>query len=512
MNEAGASSAASTAQKARPADPCSFVIFGASGDLTHRLLVPALYNLAADGLLPEVFCVIGVARTPLSNEKFREDLGKALREFAKRKVDDGVAAKLFACVSYLDGEAEDPKTYKRLGQALERAEHARATNGNRLFYLATPPAAFAPISIRLAQSGLARENNGAWRRIIIEQPFGTDLASARELNRELLEVLREHQIYRIDHYLGKETVQNILALRFANGLFEPIWNRDHIDHVQITVAEALTIEYRGRFYDSTGALRDMVPNHLFQLLSFVAMEPPVRFEANAVRAEKAELLDATQVPSEADALRNAVRAQYTDGYIANKRVEAYRKAKDVRPDSTTETYVALKLMIDNWRWAGVPFYLRTGKALRAQLTEVAIKFKQAPFAMFRDTPVDRLAQNFLILGIQPDQCISLRFNAKVPGPTVTLAGVGMTFKYQDYFETAPSTGYETLIYDCMIGDAFLFQRADGIEAGWRVVQPFLDAWRHAGAQGVATYPAGSEVQKEADELLARDDRRWRPIG
>ena len=512
MNEAGAAVAASVAKRARPADPCSFVIFGASGDLTKRLLVPALYNLAADGLLPEAFCVLGVARTPRTHEGFRADLEKELRAFAKREVDDAVAAKLFACVSYFQGEADDPKTYETLRQELERVEQARGTKGNRLFYLATPPVAFAPISIRLAQSGLARESNGAWRRIIIEKPFGTDLASARALNRALLEVLNEDQLYRIDHYLGKETVQNIMALRFANGLFEPIWNRDHIDHVQITVTEALTVERRGKFYDATGALRDMVPNHLFQLLSLVAMEPPVRFEANAVRAEKADLLDATQIQSEAEALRNGVRAQYTAGTIANETVGDYRKAQDVRPDSTTETYAALKLMVDNWRWAGVPFYLRTGKALRAQLTEVAIKFKQAPFAMFRDTPVDRLAQNFLVLGIQPQECISLQFNAKVPGPTITLSGVGMTFRYEDYFKTAPSAGYETLIYDCMIGDAILFQRADGIEAGWRVVQPFLDAWRHAGAQGLATYPAGGQGPKEADELLARDGRRWRPIG
>jgi glucose-6-phosphate 1-dehydrogenase len=495
----------------RPADACSFVIFGASGDLTRRLLIPALYNLAAGGLLPQAFCIIGIGRTQLTTDAFRNHLHKSLRELAKREVDDALAEKLLACVTYLEGDAEDAQTYERLQRELTRLEGESATQGNRLFYLATPPTQFAPIGCRLGESGLARENNGAWRRVIVEKPFGTDLNSARNLNRQLLEVLDEHQIYRIDHYLGKETVQNILVLRFANGLFEPIWNRDHIDHVQITVAEQLTVGHRGRFYDSTGALRDMVPNHLFQLLSLIAMEPPARFEANAVRAEKAELLDATQVPSEADAIRNSVRAQYRAGYVANQAIEDYRRAKDVNFESTTETYVALKLMIDNWRWAGVPFYLRTGKALRSQLTEVAVKFKQAPFAMFRDTPVDRLAQNFLVLRIQPDECISLKFNAKVPGPSIAIAGVNMTFKYEDYFETAPSTGYETLIYDCMIGDAILFQRADGIEAGWRVVQPFLDAWRNAGAQGLATYSAGSDGPDAADELLTRDGRRWRPI-
>ena len=350
--------AATTA--ARVADPCCFVFFGASGDLTRRLLVPALYNLAAAGLLPEAFCVIGVGRTELSTEAFRKHLETGLREFATHAVDSAIAAKLLACVTYLAGEAESSETYKQLGAELARIENARHTAGNRLFYLATPPAAFAPIGTRLGQTGLAREADGAWRRVIFEKPFGTDLASARSLNQRLLESLAEHQIYRIDHYLGKETVQNILVLRFANGLFEPIWNRDHIDHVQITVAEALAVGHRGRFYDVTGALRDMVPNHLFQLLSLVAMEPPARFDAKAVRSEKAELLDATQVLSETEAMRKSVRAQYRAGYVANQAIEDYRRAKDVNPNSATETYVALKLMIDNWRWAGVPFYLRTG--------------------------------------------------------------------------------------------------------------------------------------------------------
>jgi glucose-6-phosphate 1-dehydrogenase len=496
---------------ARLADPCCLVIFGASGDLTHRLLVPALYNLGVAGLLPEAFALIGVARSELSSDAFRADLEKSLPKFATRQVDEAVVKRLLACVAYVQGAPDDPRTFEKIGRELERIERERVTKGNRLFYLATPPAVFAPIGCHLGESGLARETNGAWRRVIIEKPFGTDLATARALNQNLLNVLKEHQIFRIDHYLGKETVQNILVLRFANGLFEPIWNRDHIDHVQITVAEALTVGRRGNYYDATGALRDMVPNHLFQLLSLVAMEPPSRFAADAVRAGKAELLDAVQLQNREDALRNSVRAQYGDGYIENRAVEAYRKTKDVAPDSTTETYVALKLMIDNWRWAGVPFYLRTGKALRSKLTEVAIKFKQAPFAMFRDTPVDRLAENFLVIGIQPNECIGLDFNAKIPGPSIAIGGVGMTFKYEDYFDAAPSTGYETLIYDCMIGDAILYPRADGIEAGWRVVQPFIDSWREAGAQGLATYQAGGEGPAEADRLLAADGRRWRAI-
>ena len=496
---------------ARPADPCTLIIFGASGDLTHRLLLPALYNLAVSGLLPEAFALIGVARSESTSEAFRDDLAKSLPKFATRDIDERVVKKLLDCVAYVQGEPDDAATYKKIAHELSGIESKRATEGNRLFYLATPPAAFTPIGCHLGQSGLAREENGAWRRVVIEKPFGTDLASARDLNQKLLSVLKEDQIFRIDHYLGKETVQNIMVLRFANGLFEPIWNRHHIEHVQITVAESLTVGRRGNYYDATGALRDMVPNHLIQLLSLIAMEPPSRFAADSVRAEKAQVLDAVQYQMNGDALRNSVRAQYGDGYIDNRAVEAYRKTKDVKPDSITETYVALKLMIDNWRWAGVPFYLRTGKALRAKQTEVAIKFRQAPVAMFRETPIDRLAENFLVIRIQPDECIGLEFNAKIPGPSIAIGGVEMTFKYGDYFEASPSTGYETLIYDCMIGDAILYPRADGIEAGWRIVQPFLDAWRDAGADGLATYRAGSEGPSEADQLLARDGRRWRPI-
>jgi glucose-6-phosphate 1-dehydrogenase len=498
------------ATRGRAADPCCLVIFGASGDLTHRLLVPALYNLAAARLLPEAFALIGVARSPSSSEAFRADLAKSLPQFANRSIDQNVLNQVLGCVGYVQGDPDEESTYANIERELTRVERERPTQGNRLFYLATPPAGFAPIGCHLGQSGLAREN-GAWRRVIIEKPFGTDLASAHALNQKLLSVLKEHQIFRIDHYLGKETVQNIMVLRFANGLFEPIWNRDHIDHVQITVAESLTVGRRGNYYDATGALRDMVPNHLIQLLSLIAMEPPSRFAADSVRAEKAQLLEAVQLQNRDEALRNSVRAQYDDGFVENQRVEAYRKTKDVDPHSTTETYVALRLMIDNWRWANVPFYLRTGKALRGKQTEVAIKFKQAPIAMFRDTPVDRLAENFLVIGIQPNECIGLEFNAKTPGPSIAIGGVSMTFRYEDYFEAAPSTGYETLIYDCMVGDAILYPRADGIEAGWRLVQPLLDAWRDAPDEHLASYRAGSDGPKEADELLARDGRRWRPI-
>jgi glucose-6-phosphate 1-dehydrogenase len=492
-------------------DPCSFVIFGVTGDLTHRLVIPSLYNLAASGLLPDRFCVVGVARTGTSNDDLRDSLMQGLRKFATRPVDDAIAKRLLECVTSIEADPKDPSSFEAMRAQLEKLETARKTGGNRLFYLATPPDAFAPISRELGRTGLLREENGAWRRLVIEKPFGTDLVSAKALNNELLKIVTEHQLYRIDHYLGKETVQNILVLRFANGMFEPIWNRNHIDHVQITVDEKLGVGHRGSFYDSTGALRDMVPNHLFQLLSLVAMEPPIRFDAHSVRSEKADVLAAIQTQSEADALKNSVRGQYQGGRIGDTAIEDYCKTEDVKPGSTTETYAALKLTIDNWRWAGVPFYLRTGKALGIKRTEVAIKFKQAPFAMFSCTEVHRLSQNYLVISIEPTEGITLQFNTKVPGPTINIDGVEMKFRYKDYFKAEPATGYETLIYDCMIGDNILFQRADSVEAGWQAVQPFLDAWKKAGAKGLKIYDAGSEGPEEAYELLARDGRSWRKL-
>ena len=493
-------------------DPCSFVIFGVTGDLTHRLVIPSLYNLEATGLLPNKFCVVGVARKRMSNDDLRNSLMKGLRQFATQPVEETVARRLLECVTSIEADPEDSASFDTMKNELETLETSRSIGGNRLFYLATPPVAFAPISRELGRTGLLKEANGAWRRLVVEKPFGTDLVSAKALNNELLKILDEHQIYRIDHYLGKETVQNILVLRFANGMFEPIWNRNHIDHVQITVAEKLGVGHRGSFYDATGALRDMVPNHLFQLLSLVAMEPPIRFDAHSVRSEKADVLAAIQSQSEADALRNSVRGQYLGSKIDDTTIGDYTKTEDVRPGSNTETYVALKLTIDNWRWAGVPFYLRTGKALGAKRTEVAIKFKQAPFAMFSCTPVDRLSQNYLVISIEPTEGITLQFNTKVPGPVISIDGVEMKFRYKDYFKAEPATGYETLIYDCMIGDNILFQRADSVEAGWQAVQPFLDAWKKAGAKGLEPYKAGSEGPAGADELLKRDGRSWRKPG
>jgi glucose-6-phosphate 1-dehydrogenase len=492
-------------------DPCSFIIFGVTGDLTHRLVVPALYNLAAADLLPEKFCIVGVARKGMTSDELRDSLIKGLHQYATRAVDDAIATRLLDCLTCIEADPKDPASFDAMSKQLDELESARKTGGNRLFYLATPPSAFLPISRELGRTGMLKEN-GAWRRLVVEKPFGTDLASAMALNSELLKLVEEQQIYRIDHYLGKETVQNILVLRFANGMFEPIWNRNHIDHIQITVDEKLGVGHRGSFYDVTGALRDMVPNHLFQLLSLVAMAPPAKFDAHSVRSEKAEVLAAIQTQTEQEALHNSVRGQYRAGTVGDTEIEDYRRTKDVKPASTTETYAALKLTIDNWRWAGVPFYLRTGKALGVKRTEIAIKFKQAPFAMFRDTPVDRLSQNYLIISTEPTEGIALQFNTKVPGPTINIDGVEMKFRYKDYFKAEPSTGYETLIYDCMIGDNILFQRADSVEAGWRAVQPFLDAWKNAGGKGLKIYDPGSEGPEEANDLMERDGRSWRKLG
>src|SRR6476469_957930 len=496
------------AQQKKP-EACSFVIFGVTGDLAHRLVVPALYNLASKDLLPDDFCEVGVARKPMSNDELRTGLLRGLHEFATRPVDDAVARRLLACVTCIAADPNVPGSFENLDKQLDRLESERKSGGNRLYYLATPPNAFAPISRELGRCGMLREHDGVWRRLVIEKPFGTDLASAKALNDHLLKVADEQQIYRIDHYLGKETVQNILVLRFANGMFEPIWNRNHIDHIQITVDEKLGVGHRGSFYDATGALRDMVPNHLFQLMSLVAMEPPARFDAHAVRTEKAEVLTAIQMQSEAEALQNSVRGQYTRGRIGEVEVEDFLKTDEISPASTTETYVALKLTIDNWRWAGVPFYLRTGKALSKRVSEITIQFKQPPFVLYRQTPIEHLKPNLLVTQIQPEEGIWLRIGAKTPGPFVDIGAVQMNFNYADYFGRTPSTGYETLIYDCMIGDSTLFQRADMVEAGWSAVDPLLETWGARRPEDFPNYAAGSWGPQEAEELLRRDGRHWR---
>jgi glucose-6-phosphate 1-dehydrogenase len=500
-----------TAQ-AQAAGPAILVIFGAAGDLTKRLLMPALYNLKRDGLLPDQFAVIGVARTDKDDASFRRDLGESLRRFKKSPVKERDWHWLSERLHYLRGDFDDPSVYGELARLLEKTDAAYRTQGNFLFYLATPPQMFSPIVRRLGEADLVGEESGHWRRVIVEKPFGTDLESARALNRELLQVLEEHQIYRIDHYLGKETVQNILVFRFANGMFEPLWNRNHIDHVQITVAETVGVETRGKFYDATGALRDMVPSHLFQLLALTAMEPPSCFDADALRSEKVKVLTAVHHFDPVDSLKHVVRGQYGGGTVAGAPVVAYREAADVSPRSTTETYVAMKLMIDNWRWVGVPIYLRTGKSLSRQRTQVVIQFKQAPLTLFRDTPVERLTPNDLTLHIQPEECVTLQFGAKIPGPDMRIGAVKMKFDYRESFHAAPNTGYETLIHDCMTGDATLFMRADEVEAGWRLVEPLLDAASKDRSESLAIYPAGSSGPAEAAALMTRDGRRWRALG
>lgn len=497
--------------RARMAPACSFVIFGAGGDLTGRLLMPALYNLHLAGLLDEGFKIIGVDARDMGDEAYRAHLTETMTHFVTERRGDVAGAldsKAWAWmadrVSYLKGDFADPATFLNLAAHLPE-------DGNVIFYCATAARFFQVLATQLHAAGLTREGEGYFRRVVVEKPFGHDLASARALNAGLLQCLDETQIYRIDHYLGKETVQNIMALRFSNGIFEPIWKRDNIDHVQITAAETVGVEARGKFYEGTGALRDMVPNHIFQLLAMVAMEAPTSFDADAVRSEKSKVIQAIHPFSERLAVKDVVRGQYRAGRTGGHDVAGYRSEPDVDPNSSTETFIAMKLAIDNWRWAGVPFYIRTGKRLAARRTEISIHFKQAPFALFRDTPVEKLTPNILFLHIQPTEGVTLQFSAKVPGPRVKLGGVTMNFNYADYFHEGPSTGYETLLYDCLVGDATLFQRADNVEAGWGVVQPALDSWE-AGHIHVHPYTAGSEGPDEAEHLLHRDGRSWEPIG
>jgi glucose-6-phosphate 1-dehydrogenase len=508
-------------QQAKPADPCTMVIFGGSGDLTKRLVVPALYNLARTKVLPEQFALIGVALSERTTENWRDHLydmlksfvGNATAEFDVDHIDDAVWKRLAEKMTYVHGDLTKPELYERLRGVLDKAEKTHGTQGNVIFYLAVADEFFGTVVDRLGKAKLTEQNddqNGKprfWRRVVVEKPFGHSLNSARALNASILRTLHEDQIFRIDHFLGKDTVQSIAAFRFANGLFEPIWNRDRIDHVQITAAETAGVEQRGKFYEATGALRDMVPNHVFSLLSLVAMEPPVGFDDASIRTKKSDVFAAMPPVKSAQ----AVRGQYGAGTVLGKAVKAYRHEPDVSPSSNIETYVAMRIEIDNWRWAGVPFYVRTGKHLRQRSTEIAICFKQAPYAAFRGTPVASLPPNWLVLNIAPDEGISLQFEVKRPGPAVDLATVKMQFCYDDWFPKEPNVGYETLLYDVMVGDPTLFMRADMVEHAWRVVQPVLDAWAKDGAANLPIYPAGSSGPSEADELLARDGRRWRNI-
>jgi glucose-6-phosphate 1-dehydrogenase len=495
--------------RGKTAGPCAMVLFGGAGDLTKRKLVPALFNLVKANLLPKDFVVIGLSVDELSLDQFRSQVTGFLPA-ADRGTD---AWQWFVQRLYYErGDFGNPDTFNTLYNRLGELDAAYNTQKNYLFYLATASKFFGPIVQQLGRVGLSLQENGWWRRVVIEKPFGHDLDSAQALNREIRNVLDENQIYRIDHYLGKETVQNIMVFRFDNAIFEPLWNRRYIDHIQITNAETVGVERRGGYFDNAGTLRDMVPNHMMQLLSLTAMEPPVSFHADAVRNEQAKVLHAVQILDSEDVLDSTVRGQYGEGVIGTETVPGYRMEPGVSPESRTETFVALKLNIDNWRWAGVPFYLRTGKRLAKRLTEITIHFKQTPFELFRNAPFHKLHTNTLVIQIQPVEGISLSFGAKIPGAILRVGSVDMSFEYSKYFGAEAYTGYEVLLYECMIGDTTLFQRADMVEAGWRVVNPVLDVWKALPPRRFPNYTAGSWGPAAADELMGHDHRQWRNTG
>ena len=471
------------------APPATLVVFGATGDLTRRLLAPALVNLHEAALLDDGLKLIGIGHSDGSGHELRDALGQF--------VDDKDAyVWLRDRVTYIEGDFTSPDLFKEIAGKLQ---------GAAVFYLAVAAKFFGPIVDSLGEAGLLDEKDG-FRRVVIEKPFGSDLASAHALNEQILKRAGEEQIYRIDHFLGKETVQNLMILRFGNPLIEAVWNNRYVDSVQITAAEVVTVGSRGAFYDGTGALRDMVPNHLFQLLALVGMEPPNSFTAEAIRTEKAKAVDAVRPVSPDD----AVRGRYGAGEAGGQAVTPYLETKDVEEGSETETYVALKVLMDTWRWTGTPFYLRTGKALAARDTEIVLTFKDRALALFQGSDIDALPPNQLRLQIQPNEGLSLGFTVKTPGPVLEATPVAMTFRYADRFKLAGQTGYETLLYDVLVGDQTLFQRADQIEGGWRAVQPLLDAWAEGGAP--EDYAAGSAGPKGADDLLARDGRAWGAIG
>ncbi|WP_161961715.1 glucose-6-phosphate dehydrogenase [Xanthomonas dyei] len=496
--------------------PCIIVVFGARGDLTKRLVMPALYNLRRAGALGEEFAIVGMDHGDISERAWRSNMGQSMTqllssrdaEFQTDEFDTDTWDWLRERMHYLRGDFTDLGAYQALDGVLEKLHKRYGTQGNVLFYLATAARFFEPVLLNLGEAGLVkqRENQG-WRRVIVEKPFGHDLPSAKHLNATVAKVLHEDQVFRIDHFLGKETVQNILAFRFANGLFEPVWNRDRIDHVQITAAETIGVEGRGRFYDPTGCLRDMVPNHLFQLLAMIAMEPPAAFTTEAMHRRRAEVIEAVRPIKPED----VVRGQYASGAVNRSAVPGYREEDTVPDDSETETYVAMKLQVDTWRWAGVPFYLRTGKRLRERTTEIAIRFKPAPLAPFRSTEVGGYGPDWLVLHIQPDEGISLQFDVKRPGAQVALAPVRMDFRYRDWFPKEYTVGYERLLQDCMNGEAGLFQDAAMVEGAWRIVQPILDAWKQP-ASDFPNYAAGSAGPSAADALLAMNGgHAWRAL-
>jgi glucose-6-phosphate 1-dehydrogenase len=490
--------------------PCVVVIFGATGDLTHRKLVPALYNLAADGELPPAVAVIGVARRPKTDEGFRQELEEAAKKFSRQGVREEIWKTFAQSIFYHQTEFSDAPGYKTLAERLATIDQERGTRGNRLFYLAVAPDQFEPILKNLKAAGLNNAPQGSWARVIVEKPFGTDLASARELNRIVSDSFSEAQTYRIDHFLGKETAQNILVLRFANAIFEPLWNTRYIDHVQITAAETLGVEGRAGYYDKSGALRDMVQNHLLQLLCLIGMEPPTDLRADAIRDEKVKVIRSLRHSTGPEVTVNAVRGQYAAGAINGQPVVAYRKEDGVAPNSITETYVALRIKLDNWRWADMPVYMRVGKRLPKSATEISVHFKKAPPVLFNKESV-ALDQNVLVVRIQPDEGISLRMQAKIPGTSLRIEPVKMDFHYGTSFGKASPEAYERLLLDAMSGDATLFARRDEVEEAWAFIDPIEEAWHAKDAPELYFYPAGSWGPDAADELLARDGRAWRRL-
>ncbi len=489
----------------KAADPCAIVIFGASGDLTKRKLIPALFSLCRQNLLGAGCAIIGAARSQMTNEEFRKSMWEAIQEFSAEKPDEMDWQSFASMLFYNQTDVKDPASFERLKELLEQMDRDRATSGNRLFYLATPPSSYGEMVQALGIIGLNRPTEGAsWVRIIIEKPFGRDAQSARELNRQIHEVFSEDQVYRIDHYLGKETVQNIAVLRFANAVFEPLWNRNYIDHVQITAAETVGVENRGGYYEQAGALRDMIQNHMLQLLSLITMEPPVAIDALSVRDEKVKVIRAMRSLNVQDVKEIAVRGQYDRGIINGKEVPAYRKEEGVDPNSKTETFAAVVFHVQNWRWADVPFYVRSGKRLPKRVTEVAIQFKHVPHHLFTESSLE---PNWLIIRIQPDEGIAIKFGAKLPGQMIQIRPVSMDFQYGTSFGKKSPEAYERLLLDAMIGDATLYARADMVELSWDLVMPILNAWEKD--DSIPLYPSGTWGPEEAEQLIEKDGRKWR---
>ena len=494
----------------RTAEPCTVVIFGATGDLTKRKLVPALYRLVQERLLPGEFAVVGAARTEMSHDDFRGKMKDAIAQFSEAKrVDEEIWGSFAQGLYYSSVNIDAPEDYKRLSDLLDQIDRERGTQGNRVFYLSTAPALYAEAVRQLGQSGLVNQEKG-WRRVIIEKPFGTDLATAKQLNRDIHEHLEESQIYRIDHYLGKETVQNLMVFRFANGIYEPLWNRQYIDHVQITNAETVGVEGRGGYYDKAGVVRDMIQNHVFQVLSHVVMEPPASLGAEAVRDEKIKAMMAAR-PFTPERIRaECVRGQYGPGSIAGKPVPGYREEQGVPPDSATETFAMVTMYFDNWRWSGVPFYIRSGKRLAKRVTEIAIQFKDAPHQLFGREMMEQVAPNQLIVRIQPDEGITLRFGAKVPGQVTRIRDVNMDFRYGSSFGVQLAEAYERLILDCILGDPTLYARTDMTERGWEIVMPILEEWAATKKEApFPNYEAGSWGPQATHDMLESQGRRWR---